>query len=37
MAYQLGEINQGLARDPAGFVAECDHNYQCRLEGAASG
>ena len=35
MAYQLAEITGGLARDPAGFVAECDHNYQRRLEAAA--
>ena len=35
MAYQLAEITGGLARDPAGFVAECDQSYQRRLNAAA--
>ena len=35
MAYQLAEIVQGVSRDPADFVAECDHNYQRRVENAA--
>lgn len=35
MAYQLEEINSRLREDPAGFVAECDANFQKRLEHAA--
>ena len=35
MAYQLEEINRLLQADPAGFVSECDANYQTRLESAA--
>lgn len=35
MAYPLAEIIRGVQTDPAGFVAQCDANYQTRLEAAA--
>ena len=35
MAYQLTEINQKIQADPKAFLAECDANYQKRLEDAA--
>lgn len=35
MAYQLGEINQRIKSDVKGFLAECDANYQKRVEHAA--
>jgi len=35
MAYQLSEINRRIREDAAGFVAECDANYQKRVEEAA--
>ena len=35
MAYQLQEINDRLRADAKGFVEECEHNYQRRIEAAA--
>ena len=35
MAYQLDEINRRIKADPAGFIAECDQNYQSRVDHAA--
>ena len=35
MAYQLQEINDRLSADAKGFVEECEHNYQRRIEAAA--
>ena len=34
MPYQLDEINRRLRQDPAGFLAECDANYQRRISEA---
>ena len=34
MAYQLKEINERIHSDPAGFLAECDANYQNRINTA---
>lgn len=35
MAYQLEEINRKIVSDVKGFIAECDANYQTRIEAAA--
>jgi len=35
MAYQLTEINSRIKADPKGFVAECDANFQKRVDAAA--
>ena len=35
MPYQLGEIIQALAADPADFMAQCDQQYQQRVRKAA--
>jgi len=35
MAYDLAVIRERVAKDPAGFVAQCDEIYQKRIEAAA--
>ena len=35
MAYQLREINRQAAQDPAGWLAQCDREYQGKVERAA--
>lgn len=35
MAYQLDEINSRIQADPKGFIAECDSNFQKRVDHAA--
>ncbi len=35
MAYQLSEINSRIQADPKAFVAECDANFQKRVDTAA--
>lgn len=35
MAYQLSDINAAVRRDPAGFMAECDDQFQRKVEHAA--
>ncbi|MEG1746828.1 MAG: adenylyl-sulfate kinase [Oscillospiraceae bacterium] len=35
MAYQLTEINDAIRRDPKGFVAECEENYEKRIAAGA--
>jgi len=35
MAYQLKEINQAIKTDAKGFLEECDHAYQQRVDHAA--
>lgn len=35
--YKLTEINEGIQADAAGFVAQCDRNYEAQLEKAAEG
>jgi uridine kinase len=34
MPYQLSEINRKIQQDPAAFLAECDANYQRRIDTA---
>ena len=35
MAYQLEEINRAVRQDKLGFMEECDHQYQKKVEQAA--
>lgn len=35
MVYQLNEINHAVRTDPVGFMEECDHRYQQKIETAA--
>ena len=35
MAYELKEINHAIKTDVKGFLEECDHRYQQRVDGAA--
>ena len=35
MAYQLEKINQAVRADKLGFMEECDHQYQKKVEQAA--
>ncbi|MEG2420955.1 MAG: adenylyl-sulfate kinase [Oscillospiraceae bacterium] len=35
MAYQLDELNAAVRRDPKGFVAECDEDYEERIASGA--
>ena len=32
MAYQLEKINQAVRADKLGFMEECDHQYQKKVE-----
>ena len=34
MPYQLKEINDSIRTDPAAFLAQCDANYQARIDAA---